>query len=325
MPNEKLKILQKDGEYARKLETFSDGDLIAYSVHAALYSGGGKSLYKGTQQSLNLDTTAVAITKDCLYFAFNGISLEERSFQGLQFNKIPTVKKVDGKNDQDLYFIQNIPLDYNRLKTEYCEKMPDPSEERKGNTLIIYSPRPTNMRVTSGVYNELSTNKLESGISSIKATKTMTIGKNEYKDIEVEYLPGKIVLKTTYQLKATGKDKGTTLRYDPIRIIKDTLSTLWLNDDIKSMPRKAVLLKNKKNDPAAHAEMQILKHLKKENIDFKDVRTLGVSKTCCQKCADQLEKEKIHYSAWSEVNQIGEWWKAPEAIFQVPEAITINL
>jgi hypothetical protein len=70
--------------------------------------------------------------------------------------------------------------------------------------------------------------------------------------------------------------------------------------------------------------MQILKHLKK-NIDFKDVRALGVSKTCCQKCADQLEKEKIHYSAWSEVNQIGEWWKALEVIFQMPETITINL
>lgn len=325
MPNEKLKIVQKDGEYARSFETFSDADLVAYSVHAALYSGGGKSLYKDVQQSLNLDTTAVAFTKDCLYLAFNGISLEARNFIGVKFDKPLTVKKVDGKQDQDFYFIQNIPIDYNKIKTEYCAEMPDPPEKKVGNTVIICSPRPTNMRVTTANFNELSGEKQKNGIKLIKVTKTLTIGKNEYKDIEVEYLPGMSVLKTTYQIKALGKEeKSKTLRYDPVNIIKEILSTLWLNDDIKTMPRKAVVLKNKKNDPTAHAEMQILKYFQKEKIDFKEIRTLGVSKTCCQKCADRLEKEKIHYSAWSEVNQQGEWWKAPEVILQVPETIVIE-
>ncbi|MDY0186378.1 MAG: hypothetical protein RBR16_00490 [Syntrophus sp. (in: bacteria)] len=325
MPNEKLKIVQKDGEYTRSFETFSDADLIAYSVHAALYSGGGKSLHKDVQQNLNMDTTAVAVTKDCLYFAFNGISLEARNFLGLKFDKPLTDRKTGGVKDQDLYFIQNIPLDYNKSKTEYCGAMPDPPQVRQGSTVIIYSPRPTQMRVAAAAYVELSGNKQAHEIKLITVTRTLTIGKNEYKDIDVEYLPGKGVLKTTYQLKASGKEaKSSTLRYDPVSIVKEILSTLWLNDDIRAMPRKAVLLKNKKNDPAAHAEMQLLNYFQRGKIDLREIRTLGVSKTCCHKCADRLEKEKIHYSAWSEVHQQGDWWKAPESILQVPEAVPMN-
>jgi hypothetical protein len=59
-----------------------------------------------------------------------------------------------------------------------------------------------------------------------------------------------------------------------------------------------------------HAEMQLVDFFKNNNWPLQG-NMLGVSKPCCQKCAENLDKLKISYSYWHGVD-VGSQYKEPK-------------
>lgn len=57
-----------------------------------------------------------------------------------------------------------------------------------------------------------------------------------------------------------------------------------------------------------HAEMQLLRYLRNRNITPK-CSFMGVSKPCCQRCAEELNKYRIKYSTFH--NDLVQNWEPP--------------
>lgn len=62
--------------------------------------------------------------------------------------------------------------------------------------------------------------------------------------------------------------------------------------------------------PNMHAEMKILKHFRSKGIQLDDIN-MGVSKPCCHRCKEVLDREGVNYTSYH-TNKVAEnRWTAP--------------
>lgn len=294
MPDPQLQVMRDNhGEYTRTWAQFSTADRIAYTVHATLHSA-GKSQAKVNQDEINLGTTAVAVTKGALYFAFNGISTKIATYGGIKADKLAS---------------QSIPLHFVLIGTKICgANAPVPKDTDSNKYVLQLRSTRTNVR-EGNLANRMSQLHADEDIQSVRLVPTSLA--LSYRTLSLAYVKDRDYELLTYKLRVSGGDKATTSSYDPGAILRQTLASLATDDP--TIPLKDVYWVLPKKDSAQkHAEMQLVKALKNQILE------IGVSKPCCHLCAAHLEQAKIPYSTWSQVTTPGnDWWVGPENIIDL--------
>jgi hypothetical protein len=284
----------QDGRYTRTDAQFSNADRIACAVHAALHSA-GKPLSKGPQDKINLGTTAVAFAQDGIYFAFNAISTSPMAYKGFKASAAE---------------IESIPLHFELEKSEICGTGKPVPKDRDSSKYVL-QPRPARVNIRE---SELTANmallRQDRTISKVRIVPTSLA--LPYRTVALEYIQGSDHELLTYKLRVSGQTKGEALKYHPKTILRDILKVLSEDDPLLSL--KGIYWILSQADPKCHAEMQLIRALGDAG---KSIREIGVSKPCCQLCAQHLDGLRIPYSAWSQVTNPGrdeDWWAEPRRI-----------
>jgi hypothetical protein len=107
--------------------------------------------------------------------------------------------------------------------------------------------------------------------------------------------------KYIYMPKFTSGD----IVFSPKTAIQEFVQELYLNNLVPKPPK--VFLLNPTNKAEEHAEMRLVKYCP-------TVSKIGVSKPCCDKCAQTLDDRGIAYTRWSLVASMKAGWTPPDQI-----------
>jgi hypothetical protein len=110
--------------------------------------------------------------------------------------------------------------------------------------------------------------------------------------------------KSAYDLHAYMADRDVCLVFRTKDRIREALRANGETRQLEFVPPPTGL-----EASTFHAEMQLVEEIGKAGERFEG-KQFGVSKPCCQNCANQLDKLEIDYSAYSTFKEPGRW-KAP--------------